>query len=134
TLNYRKSTFTRLNIKHEEDLFAKQKEGKVELLLGVDIAQLENENGDVKVKFTDDTIRVFNRIIYAIGGTTPVDFLKKCGIEVSDKKLPKYDENLETNVKGMFVCGDLATASGGSIALALNDAYKIVNFVINNKK
>ena len=34
-------------------------------------------------------------------------------------------ENYETNVKGLFVAGDITQESGGSIALGLNHGYAI---------
>ncbi len=129
TLNYRKEKFTRLNDINEKAIFDKTGEGKIHLLLGKDIIQVENENGNVKVFFNDNTSNIYDRVIYAIGGTTPVDFLKKCGIHLDEKGLPIFDENFETNVKNLFICGDLATMSGGSIAMALNHAHKILKYI-----
>jgi thioredoxin reductase len=37
-----------------------------------------------------------------------------------------FDENHETSIKHMYICGDVATIQGGSIASALNQAYKII--------
>ncbi len=54
--------------------------GKVELKLGIDINEVEDDNGKAKVNFTDGTSDIYDRIIYAIGGSTPLDFLQKCGI------------------------------------------------------
>lgn len=129
TLNYRKDRFTRLNNINEELLHEQVKNGKLSLILGKDISQIDNEDGNVKVIFDDNTFNIYDRIIYAIGGTTPVDFLKKCGIELDEKGLPIFDKNLETNVKNLFICGDLATMSGGSIAMALNHAHQILKYI-----
>jgi thioredoxin reductase (NADPH) len=63
-------------------------------------------------------------VIYAIGGTTPSGFLASSGIEQEDGK-PVHDNNYETNVKGLFVAGDITQESGGSIALGLNQGYAI---------
>ncbi|MDR3177773.1 MAG: NAD(P)-binding domain-containing protein [Campylobacteraceae bacterium] len=126
TLNYRKDKFTRLNEINEKNIWDFQKQGKLSLLLGIDIKGLENEEGDVKVLFDDETSLVFNRVVYAIGGTTPIDFLKKCNILSDEKGHPIFDENFETSVKNMYICGDVATTQGGSIAIALNQAYKII--------
>ncbi|MDR1285763.1 MAG: NAD(P)-binding domain-containing protein [Campylobacteraceae bacterium] len=125
-LNYRKEKFTRLNDINEKMIWDLQKTGKLSLALGVDIKGLESENGDVRVLFDNDTSLVVNRVVYAIGGTTPIDFLKKCGISLDEKGHPIFDENFETSVKNMYICGDVATTQGGSIALALNQAYKII--------
>ncbi|MDR1460109.1 MAG: NAD(P)-binding domain-containing protein [Campylobacteraceae bacterium] len=125
-LNYRKDKFTRLNDTNEKAVWDLQKKGKISLMLGVDIKGLESENGNVRVLFDNETSLIVNRVVYAIGGTTPVDFLKKCGILLDEKGHPIFDENFETSVKDMYICGDVATTQGGSIALALNQAYKII--------
>ncbi|MDR0468340.1 MAG: NAD(P)-binding domain-containing protein [Campylobacteraceae bacterium] len=129
TLNYRKSSFTRLNEINEKTLYECAKNETVSLLLGKDIVQIDNEDGDVKVIFNDNSSNTYDRVVYAIGGTTPVDFLKKCNIALDKEGLPIFDENFETSIKNLFICGDLATASGGSIAIALNHAYQILKYI-----
>jgi thioredoxin reductase (NADPH) len=126
TLNYRKEKFTRLNDINEKTIWNFHKSEKILFILGFDIKALESEGGNVKVVFTDDSSKVFERVVYAIGGTTPVDFLKKCSVAMDDNKYPIFDKNYETNVKNLYICGDIATTHGGSIALALNQAYKII--------
>ena len=74
---------------------------------------------------------IYDRIIYAIGGSTPVDFLQKCNIELDSDTKPVVDENLQTNVKGLYVGGDIASKNGASIVSALNDAHKIINYIVN---
>lgn len=133
TLNYRKETFTRLNDINEKMILEFNGQEKLRLRMGTDITELENENGLVKVNFTDGYYTIYERVIYAIGGTTPVDFLKKCGIELDEKNKPIFDENYETAVKGLYLGGDIAVKSGGSIAMALNHAYHIINHILKNK-
>lgn len=36
---------------------------------------------------------------------------------------PEFDENFETKMQGLYLAGDIAVKSGGSIAIALNHAY-----------
>jgi len=73
---------------------------KLRLRMGTDIISLENDNGHVKVNFTDGYYTIYDRVIYAIGGTTPVDFLKKCGVTFDENNKPLFDENFETETKG----------------------------------
>lgn len=127
TLVYRKDEFTRLNPENEDILYQYNGQEKLRLRLGTDIESLENEHGKVKVNFDDGYYTIYDRIIYAIGGTSPVDFLKKVGIQTDDKGKPIYDEHYRTNVKGMYVAGDIAFNTGGSIVTALNHGYHIVN-------
>ncbi|MDX1808228.1 MAG: NAD(P)-binding domain-containing protein [Sulfurospirillaceae bacterium] len=131
TLNYRRTEFNRLNDKNLEMLNEYNGHEKLRLRLGCDITSLENEEGLVKVNFTDGYYTIYDRVIYAIGGTTPVEFLRKCGIEMDEKNEPIFDENYETSTKGLFVGGDIAVRNGGSIAIALNHTHHIVTYILN---
>ncbi|BAK71879.1 NAD(P)-binding domain-containing protein [Arcobacter sp. L] len=133
TLVYRKPTFTRLNDLNEELLNKYNGEEKLRLRMNTDIESLENEEGKVKVLFTDGFTVLYDRIIYAIGGTTPIDFLKACGIEVDEDLKPIFDKHQETTAKDIYVAGDIAFASGGSIAIALNHGYHIVNNILRKR-
>lgn len=130
TLCYRKDKFTRLNSINEDSVMHETKHGNIILRMGVDIESLENENGKVLVKFKDDSELVYDRVIYAIGGTTPVDFLKKCNISLDESGIPFVDEECQTPIKGMYVGGDLITKSGGSIVVALNHAHAMIKNII----
>lgn len=129
SLCYRRKEFTRLNDINLKDLTEAGNSGRVKLKLGVDIESVEDEGSKAKVSFNDGTSELYDRLIYAIGGSTPLDFLQKCGVEVDDKGVPLMDENKQSNVKGIFVAGDIATKNGASIVTGLNDAVKIVEFL-----
>ena len=131
TLNYRRESFNRLNDINLQTILEYNGQEKLRLRLGVDIVSVENENGLVKVNFTDGYYTIYDRLIYAIGGTTPIDFLKKCGISFNDEGKVEFDENYESKTKGLYLAGDIAVKSGGSIAIALNHAYQIVTHIIN---
>lgn len=125
TLCYRRETFSRLNDINLSDIQKAFEQGSVKAKLGIDIISIEDESGKAKVNFTNDTNEIYDRIIYAIGGSTPLDFLQKCSIEVDEKGVPSFDENKESNVKGLFVAGDIASKNGASIVVGLNDSFKI---------
>ena len=127
TLVYRKDDFTRLNPENEDILYQYNGQEKLRLRMNTDINSLENTEGKVKVSFNDGYYTIYDRVIYAIGGTSPVDFLKKVGIKVDKDGKPIYDEHYKTNIEGMYVAGDIAFNTGGSIVAALNHGYHIVN-------
>jgi thioredoxin reductase (NADPH) len=127
TLVYRKPEFSRLNPENEEILKQYNGQEKLRLRMNTDIISIENEHGKAKVNFNDGYHTIYDRIIYAIGGTTPIDFLKMCGIELDEEGSPIHDEHYRTNVSCMYVAGDIAFNTGGSIAAALNHGYHIVN-------
>ena len=132
-LNYRREILTRPNPTNQEMLFEYSEDERVTLKLGVDIESLESEHGEVKVHFSDSSM-LFDRVIYAIGGTTPKDFLKSCGVTLDATGEPIFDENYESEVEGLYIAGDIAFKSGGSIAIALNHGYRIVNHILNKEK
>jgi len=134
TICYRRETFRRANPTNQRDIANAIMHSEVRPYLGVDIKALEaSEDGRVKVIFDEREPEVFDRVIYAIGGTTPSAFLQGSGIEVKDGK-PIYDENYMTNVEGLYVAGDITQESGGSIALGLNQGYHIAKDILSKLK
>ncbi len=128
---YRRSTFERANPINQKDIAKAIESGCVRPLLNTEIAELESESGLVKVIFKDGTSELFDRLVYAIGGTTPSSFLSGSGIREEGGK-PVHNENYETNIKGLFVAGDITQESGGSIALGLNHGFAIAGHIIKN--
>ena len=131
TLSYRKKTFARVNPLNVDLITNAIAETKVRGYLETNINALEDEDGKVKVIFEQIEAEVFDKVIYAIGGTTPSSFLQSSGIEEKDGK-PIHNESYETNVKGLFVAGDITQESGGSIALGLNHGYALACYIQKN--
>jgi len=130
---YRRETFRRANPTNQTNIANAIMHNEVRPLLGINIEALEDDNGKVKVIFKGAEDECFDRIIYAIGGTTPSIFLSSANIQESDGK-PVHDDNYETNVKGIFVAGDITQESGGSIALGLNHGYAIACYITHKVK
>jgi len=128
TLSYRRETFARVNPQNIDLITEAFQDGKVRGYLGTNVTELEDEDGKVKAIFEEREAEIFDKVIYAIGGTTPSSFLQSSGIEEEDGK-PIHDENYETNIKGLFVAGDITQESGGSIALGLNHGYALACFI-----
>lgn len=127
TLNYRRAEFSRINDTNREMLFKSIDSGKLKTKLGIDIVSLEAVDRKPKVNFTDGSSEIFDKIVYAIGGVAPIDFLKKCNLELDESGVPIVSDSCESSVKNIFVAGDLLFKSGGSIASALNNGFDIVN-------
>jgi len=125
---YRRETFRRANPTNQENIAKVIEEKKVRPILGMNINGLEDDEGRVRVLFSSGESVTYDRVIYAIGGTTPSAFLASSGIAEEDGK-PVHDENYETNIKGLFVAGDITQESGGSIALGLNHGYAIARYI-----
>ncbi len=133
TICYRRETFRRANPTNQTAIANAIAHGEVKPYLGVNIERLEDDDGKVRVIFAERDPETFDRVIYAIGGTTPSAFLQGSGIRVEDGK-PVYDENYMTDVEGLYVAGDITQESGGSIALGLNHGYAIANHIRKRMK
>jgi len=132
TLNYRRASLSRPNPTNQAMIKEFADKGSVILKLGIDIQSVEAEQGQVKINYVDGSSALYDRVIYAIGGTTPKDFLKSCGITLDERGEPIFDpQTYESEVEGLYIAGDIAFASGGSIAIALNHGYRIVNHILN---
>lgn len=129
TLNYRRDSFSRANNQNMKILSEYVEDNKIHLRIGVDIKEVENKGGRVLVHYTDGWRISYNKIVYAIGGVAPKDFLNKCGVETNEKGFPILDENHQTTTYGLYVAGDLASRIGGSIGAALNHGFKIIEHI-----
>jgi len=129
---YRRGTFRRANPTNEQDIMAAIERGAVRPLLHQTIESLEADQGKVHVNFGDGSSETFDRLIYAIGGTTPSAFLQSSHIGIEDGK-PVHNEHYETQVKGLFVAGDITQESGGSIVLGLNHGYAIARYITQHR-
>ena len=124
TLSYRKKTVARMNNINRDSLLSLAGTQKTTLLFGSNITHLSDDNGKPRVHFEEDHYAdaTFDYIIYALGGSTPENFLKTIGIAF-DGPNPILKEGYETNVQGMFLLGDLSAGKkGGSIIWAFNSA------------
>jgi thioredoxin reductase (NADPH) len=124
TLSYRKPEFTRLNTRNRGVLLDLEQGGRVTILRNSNIASIADRSGRPEVAFKEDVFgkRVFDRVFFALGGSTPVNFLRTLGIS-STEDGPVFDASGETNVPGLFVLGDLVVGKrGGSIITAFNSA------------
>jgi len=131
TLNYRREKITRANPKNIKNLMDIVEQGKANLKLGVDIKSINDLDGRCEVSFTNDNIEVYDRIIYALGGSTPKEFLSNTPILLNEKLKPIVDE-YNKNSDGVYMAGDIAGSLGGSISLALNHGYNIVKSISNS--
>ncbi len=128
---YRRETFRRANPTNQKNIANAIAHNEVRPILGVNIEGLEDDEGRVKVLFKEREPESYDRVIYAIGGTTPSGFLASSGIKEEDGK-PVHDEHYQTNIPGLYVAGDITQESGGSIALGLNQGYYIAKHIVEN--
>ncbi|WP_419770818.1 MAG: NAD(P)-binding domain-containing protein [Candidatus Marinarcus sp.] len=124
--NYRKEVLTRAHPNNVDNLMKSVEKGQVRLKMGIDIEKIEESNGRIKVFFEDKSTAQFDRIIYALGGVTPKEFLQNCSVKFDETGEMIVNEKNQNDI-GLYIAGDIAGDIGGSIALALNHGYNIVS-------
>ena len=130
-LSYRKADFTRLNQQNHDALLAMEQRGEVEILRSSNIKEIEDEGGRPRIAFAEGEhpSRVFDRVIFALGGTTPTNFLHTLGINFNGEG-PLFDDAGATNVDGLYLIGDLVVGKkGGSIITAFNSAVRAMRSI-----
>jgi thioredoxin reductase (NADPH) len=128
TLSYRQQEFNRLNEGNLAALMAMEQRGEVSILRGSNIVDVQDDGGHPRVIFKEEKYpaRTFDSIVYALGGTTPVNFLRTLGVAF-EGGMPKTDRAGETSVPNLFLIGDLTVSkSGGSIITAFNSAARAI--------
>jgi thioredoxin reductase (NADPH) len=135
TLNYRQAEIKRMNPKNTEMCMKYLDNGKMINKMGVDVESVEaGTERAIKVNFTDGSTGEYDRAVYALGGTTPVDILVNSGVQTGEWDVPLYNENtFETNVEGLYTIGDVVTDQG-SIALAFNHASDAIKDIASKIK
>ena len=131
TLSYRKADFTRLNQQNHDALVAMEQRGEVEILRSSNIKEIEEEAGRPRISFAEPeyTALIFDRVIFALGGITPTNFLHTLGINFNGDG-PVFDEEGATNVDGLYLIGDLVVGKkGGSIITAFNSAVRAMRSI-----
>jgi thioredoxin reductase (NADPH) len=122
TLSYRRDALTRMNAINMASLESLGERGSVRLMLGSQITAVKEEGGRPQVHFAGAGPEQYDFVVFALGGSTPENFLKMIGIEFEGPS-PMLREGHETSVPGLFLVGDLsAGAKGGSIIWAFNSA------------
>jgi thioredoxin reductase (NADPH) len=134
TLSYRKADFNRLNSQNLDALLGMEKRKEVEILRSSNLKEIEDEDGRPRVIFNElaYSSRIFDRVIFALGGTTPANFLHTLGIAFNADG-PVFDESGATNVKALYLIGDLVVEKkGGSIITAFNSAVRAMRSICAN--
>jgi thioredoxin reductase (NADPH) len=130
TLSYRRDSFARANEINSEMIEQYDQEERLRVRYSIDIDSVENHEGKIKVNYSNGHHTIYDRIIYALGGTTPVDFLRSCDIDLDESGQPIFNAQHETSVKGLYMVGDIVFDSGGSIAMAINHAHDVLSDIV----
>lgn len=106
SLSYRGSELTRPNPINRDSVLALERQERLPILWGSNITELAAEGDRIRVKFAEPEYgsRSYDRVVYALGGTTPENFLKAAGIAF-DGPAPRLGEGFATSVRGLYLAG-----------------------------
>ncbi len=79
-----------------------------------EIREITGENTVKEVKFIDNSEQQIEGIFIAEGTATSTDFAKKLGAKTENEKII-VNENMETNIKGLYAAGD---CTGGLLQIS----------------
>lgn len=131
SLSYRRDSFGRMNDINKNSLELLGKNKKASLLLKTNISEIKKSGDKVEVLFKERESLSFDFVIYALGGSTPKDFLSSIGIAMT-KEGPEISNFFESEQEGVFLLGDLSAGrGGGSINVAFNSSHKAMEEVCN---
>ena len=112
---------------------AMEERREVEILRS-EIKEITDEAARPRIIFNEaeHQTRAFDRVIFALGGTTPTNFLHTLGISFNADG-PIFDEAGATNVAGLYLIGDLVVGKkGGSIITAFNSSVQAMKSICIN--
>jgi hypothetical protein len=95
-LAIRGNKIDRANEINQEMVTRYDQEERLRIKFNADTTSIESFENRIKVNYASGFHTVYDRIIYALGGTTPVGFLQKSNVEIDESKHPIFDENYET--------------------------------------
>ena len=96
------------------------------------IREFRGTNSIEEVEFENNNTKKIDGVFVAIGTASSIDLAKKIGAIVKNNNIA-VDENMQTNVKGLYACGD---CTGGLLQVnkAVYEGAKAAMNIIINKK
>ena len=107
-------------------------QNKLKVYISSIITAVEDDSGKPKVIFAERESETFDFIVYALGGTTPDNFLKLIGIEFYGPD-PLLKGGYETSIPALFLTSNLSGGKkGGSIIWAFNSSKAAMKKICEN--
>lgn len=70
------------------------------------IREFRGTNSIEEIKFEDNTKKKIDGVFVALGTASSSDLARKLGVILDEKNNIKVDNKMETNIKGVYACGD----------------------------
>ena len=96
------------------------------------IKEVRGFNKVEEIDFDDDTSKKVSGVFVAMGTASADDLAKKLGVVLKNNSI-QVDENMQTNIKGIYACGD---CTGGLLQInkAVYEGAKAALHIIANNK
>ena len=96
------------------------------------IKEVRGFNKVEEIDFDDDTSKKVSGVFIAMGTASADDLAKKIGVVLKNNSI-QIDENMQTNIKGIYACGD---CTGGLLQInkAVYEGAKAALHIIANNK
>ena len=96
------------------------------------IKEVRGFNKVEEIDFDDDTSKKVSGVFIAMGTASADDLAKKIGVVLKNNSI-QVDENMQTNIKGIYACGD---CTGGLLQInkAVYEGEKAALHIIANNK
>lgn len=107
-----------------------KEKSNIEILVDSVVTKINSKNNilDSIIINQKDKIFVKGLFIY-IGACTDISFLENIHIELQDNYI-KVDNNMETNIKGIYACGDVIYKKLYQLSTAIGEAAAAANSII----
>ena len=79
------------------------------------IREFRGTNSIEEIEFEDNTKKKIDGVFVALGTASSSDLARKLGVILDDKNNIKVDSKMETNIKGVYACGD---CTGGILQIS----------------
>lgn len=79
------------------------------------IREFRGTNSIEEIEFEDNTKKKIDGVFVALGTASSSDLARKLGVVLDEKNNIKVDSKMETNIKGVYACGD---CTGGILQIS----------------
>lgn len=100
------------------------------------IREFRGTNSIEEIEFEDNTKKKIDGVFVALGTASSSDLARKLGVILDEKNNIKVDNKMETNIKGVYACGD---CTGGILQISkavyegMIAGMSVIQFIKNTK-
>lgn len=100
------------------------------------IREFRGTNSIEEIEFEDNTKKKIDGVFVALGTASSSDLARKLGVVLDEKNNIKVDSKMETNIKGVYACGD---CTGGILQISkavyegMVAGMSVIQFIKNTK-